>query len=62
MVERHDDEGELFGVLAEGGKVAVSSPDGSIVMVSPEAAEEASDRLWKGAMCARQQQRQGIPD
>ncbi len=49
---------EPIKILAKDGKVAVSGPDGSVVVLSPEAAEETSDRLWKGAMFARQQQRQ----
>ncbi len=50
--------GDGIKVLAEDGKVALCGPDGSVVVLSPEGAEEASDRLWRGAMLARRQQKQ----
>ncbi len=48
---------EPIEVCAEDGNVAIAGPDGAVVVLSPEAAEETSDRLWKGAMFARGQQR-----
>ncbi len=57
MTDGNEVHEESIEVLAEDGKVALSGPDGSVVVLSPEAAEETSDRLWKGAMFARQQQR-----
>lgn len=57
MTDGHAIQGEQIEVLTEDGKVALSAPEG-VVVLSPEEAEETSDRLWKGAMLARQQQRQ----
>ena len=51
--------GEPIEVIAENGNVTLAGPDGTVVVLSPEAAEATSDRLWKWAMCARKQQRAG---
>ena len=52
--EVHD---EPMEVLAEDGNVTLAGPDGTRVVLSPEAAEETSDRLWKWAMRVRREQR-----
>ena len=57
-MDKNDVQDEPIEVLAEGGNVALAGPDGIVVVLSPEAAEETSDRLWKWAMCARRQQRE----
>lgn len=44
-------------VVVDDGSVALAGPDGAVVLLSPEAAEETSDRLWRGAMFAREQRR-----
>jgi hypothetical protein len=44
-------------VLAEDGNVTLAGPDGTRVVLSPDAAEETSDRLWKWAMRVRREQR-----
>jgi hypothetical protein len=43
---------EPSGVEAEKGEVAVKGPDQVDVRLTPEAAEETSDRLLEGAMIA----------
>ncbi len=48
---------EPIEVSAQDGNVAMAGPDGAVMVLSPQAAEETSDRLWKGAMFARGQQR-----
>ena len=54
MVENpHDEPSE---VDAEEGEVIVDGPDGVAVSFTPEAADETSDRLLKGAAKARGQQ------
>jgi hypothetical protein len=57
MTDGKQIQDEPIEVLVEDGNVAMTGPDGSVVVLSPEAAEETSDRLWKWAMLARQQQR-----
>jgi hypothetical protein len=51
----HDEPSE---VSSDAGNVTVDGPDGVDVALTPEAAEETSDRLWAEAMKARAQQRQ----
>jgi hypothetical protein len=46
-------------VHAKDGKVLLDGPDGVAVLMTPEAAEETSDRLLFGAATARGQQVQG---
>ena len=54
MIESpHDEPSE---VDAEEGEVIVDGPDGVAVSLTPEAADETSDRLLKGAAKARGQQ------
>ncbi len=48
---------EPIQVQGNDGNVALTAPDGSVVVLSPDAAEETSDRLWKWAMAGRLQQR-----
>jgi hypothetical protein len=48
----YDEAGE---VEAEGGVVALKGPDAVDVRMTPDAAEEMSDRLTTGAMKARGQ-------
>jgi hypothetical protein len=48
---------EPIEVGAADGNVTLASPDGTVVVLSPEAAEATSDRLWKWAMFARRQHR-----
>ncbi|MEO5613143.1 MAG: hypothetical protein ABIT68_10445 [Sphingomicrobium sp.] len=43
-------------VTAKEGEVVVKGPDAVDVVLTPEAAEETSDRLLEGAMKARGQQ------
>ena len=50
----HNDPSE---VTADAGNVTVDGPDGVEVVLTPQAAEETSDRLWVGATQARAQQR-----
>ena len=40
-------------VAVQDGNVTLTAPDGTTVVLTPTAAEETSDRLWKGAMFAR---------
>lgn len=58
MAGRKEFPGKPIKVQAEEGKVALAAPGGAVVVLSPEEAEETSDRLWKGAMSARRQQLQ----
>ena len=44
-------------VKAETGEVAIKGPDAVDVKLTPEAAEETSDRLLEGAMIARGKRR-----
>jgi hypothetical protein len=44
-------------VKADEGQVAVKGPDQVDVKLTPEAAEETSDRLLEGAMVARGKRR-----
>lgn len=48
---------EASAVKAEEGEVAVKGPDQVNVKLTPEAAEETSDRLLEGAMIARGKRR-----
>ena len=48
---------EPIQVQGDDGNVAIRIPDGSVVVLSPDAAEETSDRLWKWAMAGRRKQR-----
>ena len=57
MTESKEIREEPIEVLADDGNVALTGPDGTVVVLSPEAAEETSDRLWKWAMYARHQRR-----
>lgn len=54
-----DDEvyDEPSAVKADEGQVAVKGPDQVDVKLTPEAAEETSDRLLEGAMVARGKRR-----
>lgn len=58
MTGRKEPQGEPIKVQAEEGNVAFAAPGGVVVVLSPDAAEETSDQLWKGAMVARRQQLQ----
>jgi hypothetical protein len=51
---------EPSDVQADAGSVTVEGPDGVDVALTPEAAEETSDRLWVSATQARAQQRHEI--
>lgn len=44
-------------ICVDPGKVTLKGPDGLVLVLTPEAAEETSDRLWAGALQARSQQR-----
>jgi hypothetical protein len=46
---------EASEVTAEDGAVAMNGPDAVDVQLTPEAAEETSDRLLEGSMKARGQ-------
>ena len=46
---------EPSDVTADGGAVHLVGPDGVDVMLTPEAAEETSERILHGAMKARGQ-------
>ncbi len=46
---------EPSSVTVEDGAVVVDGPDGVDVQLTPDAAEETSDRLLEGAMKARGQ-------
>jgi hypothetical protein len=50
---------EPSAVKADEGQVAVKGPDQVDVKLTPEAAEETSDRLLEGAMVARGKRRMG---
>jgi hypothetical protein len=56
MIDFKDVRDEPLEVHGEDGNVALFGPCGSVVL-SPEAAEETSDRLWKLAMTARRHQK-----
>ena len=56
MTNRSEVHHDPIEVLVEDGTVGLSGPE-CVMVLSPEAAEKTSDRLWKGAMFARQQQR-----
>ena len=60
MIGRKEVHEEPIEVQAEDGNVALAGPDGALMVLSPEAPEETSDRLWRGAMVARGQQREAL--
>jgi hypothetical protein len=53
---------EPSDVSADLGNVTVEGPDGVAVVLTPDAAEQTSDRLWTGALEARAQKRQESAD
>jgi hypothetical protein len=56
MIEGKEVRDEPLDVLSEDGNVAVAGP-GGMIMLSPKAAEEPSDRLWNWAMTVRREQK-----
>ena len=62
MTDAKEVRDDPMKVLADDGNVAVEGPDGKVVVLSPKAAEETSDRLWKWAMRVRRKRRAGDSD
>jgi hypothetical protein len=61
-MEKHKIHDEPSAVKAKADKVEVRGPDEVDVDLTPEAAEETSDRLLDGAMQARGRRRlEGLP-